>query len=109
MGELEVGVALLLSPPETSSQMYPQATGLFPHTEQDPKHHTLELSRQTQRRHQGPFLGPLEGAWCSEGASLPTGRVRPISGHVSEGLLSHMWRAAWHVNKSGLRSQDATS
>lgn len=31
MGELEVGVVLFLGFPGTSSQMHPQATGLFPH------------------------------------------------------------------------------
>lgn len=59
VGKQESGeVRVPLSFPETPSQMHPEATGSFPHKEQDPKHHSLEVSTQTRGRHQGSSLLP---------------------------------------------------
>lgn len=108
MGELEVGVALFLSFPETSSQMYPQATGLFLNREKDSKHHTLELSS----RPRGDTKAP------SPGLPRVCGALRLLTAHregggrpaaVSEWLFSQVWRAAGHVSQTGLSCQAATS
>lgn len=108
-GELEVRVAL--SYPETPSQMHPEATGPFLHKEQDPKHHSLEVSTQTRGRHQGSSLLP-QGPSNVYSAWRPLTSCRKdemVSGHVWEWLLLQAWRAAQHVNKSGLCCQAAPS
>lgn len=76
MGKLEARVALFLSFPETSSQMYPRATGTAPKV----PHLRAEHTPRRDTKAPSFFPGPTPVSTVLHGSSLPAGTARSVNG-----------------------------